>query len=625
MSRVYTTTPVAYNPNSPISGTLQIGNLAVGTDSSIDYSQDYGGLKWWMSPDQNDSYVIATQIPAGNEPVPNGVTPTSASVGFYKTVDLTDQSFINLVNWISRGAYGSSINDATTWLSNNGYWTSYVNTGSPSIVLNQNPLSAGDTATFTFSNFTPNVNLYVWIDGNSYSNDVFKNPIIDGTTMVTIDGSGSGTFTGVLSVAQSGGTFNMYFAPNLYSGDASHKYSNVVVNDSNQSSPTTIAGHWFLYGEYVDAEASGMITFPDHENSRGDLNPNHVGDFTNVYGTGTQLYINMADENGDDYTSDFNNLTGKTGTLTLIQGSNQVTYAFTSDAFSEGMGQITSDWVYGPNPQGSLRVIKFAENSFNTGDTITISYTNTIVNTSHVFLPQDGLPWTNYGNDGEGHSYLSVGLSVENSANLPQAGWYFIDDNDTVCQLLDTPVWFSNGAPSPYPNGTGWICVVDRICTFQDNNTNITFFEHVPTSFTIDSSMLDGLASMGNPNYASANGTAGFTVAQAVSEIYNGVYGTLTSGYGDINMVYSIAGITGYNGYICNVVWGSGSTIKSGLAKVGYVYDSNQVYIQSVDPTDNNFLNNDINSNNGTCLVGTFNFPATFTLLGPLDNKGGWC
>jgi hypothetical protein len=376
MSRVYTTTPVAYNPNSPISGTLQIGNLAVGTDSSIDYSQDYGRLKWWMSPDQNDSYVIATQIPAGNEPVPNRVTPISASVGFYKTVDLTDQSFINLVNWISRGAYGSSINDATTWLSNNGYWTSYV---------------------------------------------------------------------------------------------------------------------------------------------------------------------------------------------------------------------------------------------------------NTIVNTSHVFLPQDGLPWTNYGDDGEGHSYLSVGFSVENSANLPHAGWYFIDDNDTVCQLLDTPVWFSNGAPSPYPNGTGWICVVDRICTFQDNNTNITFFEHVPTSFTIDSSMLDGLASIGNSNYASANGTAGFTVAQAVSEIYDGVYGTLTSGYGDINMVYSIAGITGNSGYICNVVWGSGSTIKSGLAKVGYNYGSNQVYIQSVDPTNNNFLNNDNNDSNGTCLVGTFNFPATFTLLEPLDNKGGWC
>ena len=83
-------------------------------------------------------------------------------------------------------------------------------------------------------------------------------------------------------------------------------------------------------------------------------------------------------------------------------------------------------------------------------------------------------------------------------------------------------------------------------------------------------------------------------------------------------------GITS-NGYIFDVVWGSGSTITNGVAKLAYQTSNHDIRISSVDPTDINYLNNDGVSNNGTSLVGTFNFPATFTFRLPLDNKGGWC
>ena len=40
------TRPFAYNIGSPISGTTQVGSLAVG-DINIEYSANYGGVIWW--------------------------------------------------------------------------------------------------------------------------------------------------------------------------------------------------------------------------------------------------------------------------------------------------------------------------------------------------------------------------------------------------------------------------------------------------------------------------------------------------------------------------------------------------------------------------------------------------
>jgi hypothetical protein len=49
----------AYNTGGQISGTDQIGNLAIGTNSAIDYSSNFGGVKWWQGPNYNQGIVIA--------------------------------------------------------------------------------------------------------------------------------------------------------------------------------------------------------------------------------------------------------------------------------------------------------------------------------------------------------------------------------------------------------------------------------------------------------------------------------------------------------------------------------------------------------------------------------------
>jgi hypothetical protein len=128
MSVTGTTRPFAYNPSlSPISGTTEYGDIAVG-DINTDYSSDYAGLKWWGGPLETDylGYVIGNARPGG-QPVPSGVTGT-AQVGFWRSKQHTDQSFLNLANYI--GAKNgqptfTTANQAQNWLNNNGYYSSY--------------------------------------------------------------------------------------------------------------------------------------------------------------------------------------------------------------------------------------------------------------------------------------------------------------------------------------------------------------------------------------------------------------------------------------------------------------------------------------------------------------------
>jgi hypothetical protein len=58
-----TTRPFAYNTGSPIGGTIQVGDLAVGFPTS-----GFTGIDWWNGPDEDLGYVIAQSVSAGNQP-----------------------------------------------------------------------------------------------------------------------------------------------------------------------------------------------------------------------------------------------------------------------------------------------------------------------------------------------------------------------------------------------------------------------------------------------------------------------------------------------------------------------------------------------------------------------------
>ena len=114
-----TSRPFAYNIGATISGTEQIGNLSIGTPTD-----GFGttGLEWWNGPDEELGYVICKPVPGDTQQTP--VEGVFASVGFIRSADLTDSSFLEYVNSFFSQTFGTA-SDAKSWLNDNGYWTSY--------------------------------------------------------------------------------------------------------------------------------------------------------------------------------------------------------------------------------------------------------------------------------------------------------------------------------------------------------------------------------------------------------------------------------------------------------------------------------------------------------------------
>jgi hypothetical protein len=299
-------------------------------------------------------------------------------------------------------------------------------------------------------------------------------------------------------------------------------------------------GQWVLMtgpAGYQPAWTNGVLTLPDFSGDVGDNNPNDV---TNGP---VGIYINVLDASGVEQYM-LLNLLNQSGTLSLKQGSNNITYTYSSGSFQAvdygGAGQIY--WDPGSGPL-----------------TITSS-SNTVFN--------------GYSN-GDGY---------------------------------DGPLTYTGSSIAP------------------NNSELVDVVIHTDSTFTLEQSMLIGLQSVGSSLHGNPIGTSGFMVGQAVNNLYCGVYGQTTNN-ASITSAFGNAGIPSNdgNGYICSVEWGPGSSIPRGYAKVSYVADNGYITIDTVDPTDLNYTNNDNNSNNGTSLAGTFFFPATFTIITPTDNKGGWC
>ena len=78
-----TTRPFAYNPGSPITGTEQVGDLAVGYPTS-----GYTGMEWWNGPDEDLGYVIAQPVSGDTQPtnVPDDALFLSTT---YKGTDIS--------------------------------------------------------------------------------------------------------------------------------------------------------------------------------------------------------------------------------------------------------------------------------------------------------------------------------------------------------------------------------------------------------------------------------------------------------------------------------------------------------------------------------------------------------
>jgi hypothetical protein len=114
-----TARPFAYNTGSAISGTTQVGSLAVGTPLSGFTSSP----QFWNGPDEELGFVIAQPISGNTQPTPiSGVT---ASVGFSRTSGFSDSEFVSMANTIANQSYTTAL-QASTGLTSLGYWNSWT-------------------------------------------------------------------------------------------------------------------------------------------------------------------------------------------------------------------------------------------------------------------------------------------------------------------------------------------------------------------------------------------------------------------------------------------------------------------------------------------------------------------
>jgi surface protein len=132
-----TARPFAYNTGSAIAGTEQIGDLAIGFPTNGFSSTE---LQWWNGPDEDLGYVIAASNPGGTRPTP--VPGVFASVGFFRSAEKNENSFVALANVIQNGSTApfTTGSEARTWLNINGYWTSYP------VIVNQTFVSEWTTS-----------------------------------------------------------------------------------------------------------------------------------------------------------------------------------------------------------------------------------------------------------------------------------------------------------------------------------------------------------------------------------------------------------------------------------------------------------------------------------------------
>jgi hypothetical protein len=175
----------AYNTGSSISGTLQIGDLAISA-SNQDYSSNPGGIKWWQGADEDLGYVIAYSQPDGLHPTPTDVL---ASLGFKRSALKTEASFIVLANQVAGQIFASGDN-AKTWLNANGYWTSWGGGGGGITLYAQ--LNANQACGFNGGYAIPT---YTYTGTNTFCdctalNGVNVGVIPDGTYWVA-DGNGN--------------------------------------------------------------------------------------------------------------------------------------------------------------------------------------------------------------------------------------------------------------------------------------------------------------------------------------------------------------------------------------------------------------------------------------------------
>lgn len=145
------------------------------------------------------------------------------------------------------------------------------------------------------------------------------------------------------------------------------------------STANFIASSYYFLSAYEPSPSGGVITFPNHNEASGiDNSPNFLGEF------GHAMYINTNTDTGDDFSTEFAELTAQTFRLSIKQNDSEAIYDVDIGSFGAGIPSFSEESVsngyidnaYGIKGASLPTLIQAASADFTESDSITLTFTN---------------------------------------------------------------------------------------------------------------------------------------------------------------------------------------------------------------------------------------------------------
>ena len=607
-----TTTPFAYNTGTTISGTIQVGQIAVGTTSQ-EYSTNIGGVQWWMGPDQNLGYVITVPVSGNTQPTP--LTTNEIFLNpFYKGADIV--------------------------LSNNNQ-TAHQNFGYQQSVLGATSIGATDRVMFS-----------VLCELSAPSTLPDSHFIGVGYTSMNYSGSPYGGYPG--NDAQSMGYRSdgtIWYNGNQYDSGFETWTNNdiidiVVDNNLNSMWVRVNGGYWNNNPTADPAAPSGgfetiggpffPVLCPAYEGTMTIQNTSTYGipnGYTFLGGTFASLGFFRTDSPTDEqFIALAEYVSNEYGTPQVFTGATQASSWLTLNGY----------W-----------------NSYGWGNTIgpyylQYSYTDAYQDGWMTFPNHIGGTWNSDPNlVGETGFAIYINKNDDNAVDntsvlsglTTNSGYLRLTQNsDTAVYSFISPNGFTNDGYSGNeyywdngygPSSAGTLTLVSSATTNFNNVDPIYITVSYNQSFTISPSDFTNYG-YGYGVINQSNNGFEITGSHGSGEAFFGPNLSVPAGGSSVKSseilnFWNNNGLTvGNNAYLFYVNWGAGSTIGTSIVVISYYYsDENNAYINIglVDTTIPGWDTPGTNMYSTLRAVdGTFNFPATFSLYNPeVQDNDSWC
>jgi len=283
--------------------------------------------------------MIIQNSPTYNVPSGYNFLATLASVGAFGTKNFLDSDFINLSEYVST-IFGdpqtfTTASQASTWLTNNGYWNSYpaggvTPTPTPTIGVTSTPTLTPTTTSTPTTTLTPTTT---------------STPTPSVTNTQTTTNTQTQTLTPTPSVTPepvTGYSFNLVALPYNFPSSG-----NTIMNGPGGA-------------------------------TSGSTNPNALTT------SGRGIYWNSIDTNGIDRTNYFSQFTGQSVTITMTQSGSTAIYSGDSQSLKSWSQSPSTGFVFGTSinvppltaATGNAVLIQSASTNWVTGQTVYISVVN---------------------------------------------------------------------------------------------------------------------------------------------------------------------------------------------------------------------------------------------------------